>query len=142
MPPCRVVTGPYYRAEITTAWRIPADDSPMAFVRTLVAVPPLCPARHRHALLLLPVFSQVWHHSERQRACWMALEQGTCLGSRLGGTRSIRRERGWEWDRRERQYGSGATLAVVNIHLVVAAAFAQPAAFAAFAAADVAGISL
>ena len=76
-------------------------------------------------------------------ACWMAtwsLEQGTRLGSRVGGTRSIRREREWEWDRRERQYVSGATLAVVNIH-VVAAALAQPAA-AAFAAADVAGISL
>ena len=77
-------------------------------------------------------------------ACWMAtwsLEQGTRLGSRVGGTRSIRRERGWEWDRRERQYGSGATPAVVNIHLV-AAAFAQPANTAAFAAADVAGTSL
>ena len=114
--------------------------------RALLAVPPFRP-RYRHALFLLPGFSQVWCGGARRRACRVATWplrrdalvarhswRGIHLEGRVGGTRSIRREREWEWERRERQYASRATLAVVNI-------FAQPAA-AASAAAAVAGTCL
>ena len=72
---CELGTG--FRRSPVTSRRIcyepatgsaPRRDGTIERVRTLVAVPLLRP-RRCHALFLLPVFSQVWCHSERRRAC-------------------------------------------------------------------------